>query len=247
MADGSPAAADREGSLKAITPVQFLWYVPTSSACSRMCFCIARSSCAFVERGCKSSEESSAYSLKKYRCGFPGGGHGPPYPICLKSFTPCRVPSGSDSSFAIFSGNARNVGGRFQTTQCTHVPAGASGSSTINARLFVPSGGVDHFRSGEKFSPWHVYCLGIEERSAKAELSIFMFAPLLAIADGIPRGGTKHWMIVDEYRREATVIIPAMKNKAAGHLGFPDIEDKFESREHRCQTGLSRQPQLTPG
>jgi hypothetical protein len=40
--------------------------------------------------------------------------------------------------------------------------------------------------------------LGIAERSAKAELSIFMFAPLLAIADGIPRGGTKHWMIVDE-------------------------------------------------
>jgi hypothetical protein len=73
-----------------------------------------------------------------------------------------------------------------------------------------------------------------------------MFAPLLAIADGIPRGGTKHWMMVDEYRREATATMPAMKNRAAGHLGFPGIEDKFESLERRCQTRFSRLPQLTP-
>jgi hypothetical protein len=92
-----------------------------------------------------------------------------------------------------------------------------------------------------------VCCLGIVERSLKAELSIFMFAPLLAIADGIPRGGTKHWMMVDEYRIEATATMPAMKNKAAGHLGFPGIENKFESREHRCQTGLSRLPRLILG
>ena len=105
----------------------------------------------------------------------------------------------------------------------------------------------DHFRSGEESSPSQVCCLGIVERSLKAELSIFMFAPLLAIADGIPRGGTKHWMMVDEYRIEATATMPAMKNKAAGHLGFPGIENKFESREHRCQTGLSRLPRLILG
>jgi hypothetical protein len=64
------------------------------------------------------------------------------------------------------------------------VPAGASGSSQISARLFAESGTPLHFSGGELFSPSHVFFVGIDSPSLKAVLDIssvivasFLFDP----------------------------------------------------------------------
>src|SRR5919197_2263590 len=60
--------------------------------------------------------------------------------------------------------------GRLNNTQCTHVPMGASGSSTINAKDFVPAGGSFHARAGEIFLPMQEYLAGMDCPFANASL-----------------------------------------------------------------------------
>src|SRR5439155_3775442 len=79
----------------------------------------------------------------------------------LKSFVPCSVPSASVSRFATPSGNAVADGGIPYITQCTHVPAGASGSSHTSARLLAWDGTPDHASGGETSSPLQVWRAGI--------------------------------------------------------------------------------------
>src|SRR5579862_9047367 len=52
-------------------------------------------------------------------------------------------------------------GGRFQITQCTKVPEGASGSSTTRAKAAVPAGAPLHSSAGEMSAPLQEYCVGI--------------------------------------------------------------------------------------
>jgi hypothetical protein len=47
-------------------------------------------------------------------------------------------------------------------TQCTHVPIGASGSSTIKAKDCVLAGGSFHARAGEIFLPMQEYFAGMD-------------------------------------------------------------------------------------
>ena len=63
------------------------------------------------------------------------------------------------------------------TTQCTQVPCGASGSSQINAKVFVPAGLSDHSRGGEISRLSQVYLAGIVSPSLNAELLIYIFFP----------------------------------------------------------------------
>ena len=56
------------------------------------------------------------------------------------------------------------------STQWTHVPLGASGSSAMGATLSVPSGTSLHLRGGETSSPSQVYLAGMVEPSVKAVL-----------------------------------------------------------------------------
>jgi hypothetical protein len=62
------------------------------------------------------------------------------------------------------------LAGMLYKTQCTHVPAGASGSSTISAKEFVLAGGSVHARLGEIFFPVHEYFAGIDCPVANASL-----------------------------------------------------------------------------
>src|SRR5260370_25952292 len=64
----------------------------------------------------------------------------------------------------------RALPGMLKATQCVQVPRGASGSSQISAKLSVPSGGSDHFNSGDKSGPSTVCREGIVFPSANAEL-----------------------------------------------------------------------------
>jgi hypothetical protein len=59
------------------------------------------------------------------------------------------------------------VGGMLYTTQWIRVQPGASGSSTIKAKLLVPSGADSHTRAGEISSPSQVYFEGILSFSLK--------------------------------------------------------------------------------
>ncbi len=70
----------------------------------------------------------------------------------------------------IAMGTARRTG--TYNTQCTHVPAGASGSSTISANDPVPAGGSFHVRAGEMFLPVQVYFAGMDCPLANASLLI---------------------------------------------------------------------------
>lgn len=90
----------------------------------------------------------------------PLGGHGPPYFISPKSLMPCKDSSGECPSL-----DPVEVGKMLKTTQWVHVPRGASGSSTISTRLFVPSGIPSHCSGGEIFSPSQVYFDGIDSFS----------------------------------------------------------------------------------
>jgi hypothetical protein len=60
--------------------------------------------------------------------------------------------------------------GMLYKTQCTHVPAGASGSSTISAKDFVLAGGSSQARAGEIFFPMHEYFAGMDCPFANASL-----------------------------------------------------------------------------
>src|SRR4029077_19104562 len=131
---------------------------------------MARSRSAFVAPDLRFSLVSSAYSLKKYRCGLPGGGHGPPYPIFPKSFRPCRAPLASCSCLGTRSGSSLASAGRSYKTQCTHVPAGASGSSMMRAKLPVFADGSCHSNFGETSCVSHVNFLGIVSPSEKSGL-----------------------------------------------------------------------------
>src|SRR5436309_4391743 len=56
------------------------------------------------------------------------------------------------------------------STQWTHVPTGASGSSTMRTRLFVPAGDAVHSSGGETSGPSPVYLAGIIAPAPKAGL-----------------------------------------------------------------------------
>src|SRR5207302_10861609 len=121
-----------------------------------------------------------AYTLKKYRCGLPRGGAGPPYPTYPKSFAPCRLPSLRSGSAGTASGSPRAVGGRSYSTQWTQVPRGASGSSQITTRLLVPGGGADQASGGDISMPSPVKCRGIGSPGRNAELVTVIVAVAVA-------------------------------------------------------------------
>src|SRR5262249_536067 len=99
-----------------------------------------------------------------------------------KLFVPCTKAFASALSPAAPSAISVTTGGMPKTTQCTQVPAGASGSSQISARLLVPLGGWLHFKGGETFLPSPVYCFGIgcPLRNAGLVTSNFMALPPFA-------------------------------------------------------------------
>jgi hypothetical protein len=65
----------------------------------------------------------------------------------------------------------------FQTAQCVNSPLGASGSSTINTRLFAPEGTSEICKGGLVLAPSHENFDGMFAPSWKAELVIFILAP----------------------------------------------------------------------
>src|ERR1019366_1490717 len=91
-------------------------------------------------------------------------------PIFLKLLRPCRVPSSNWSCLATASGSPCALAGRFHNTQCTHVPAGASGSSMISAKLTVPAGVPLHSSCGETSAASQECFFGITAPSANAVL-----------------------------------------------------------------------------
>src|SRR5215207_5677703 len=100
------------------------------------------------------------------------GGQGPPYPVRFQSFTPSRVPAGRSFVVALF-GSAVTDAGMSYNTQCTQVVfgalgSGASGSSTMRAKLFVPAGAPLHSRGGARSLPSQVYSLGMSSFGANA-------------------------------------------------------------------------------
>src|SRR5207237_3104414 len=70
----------------------------------------------------------------------------------------------------MFSGSSAVAAGRLYSTQWTHVPAGASGSSAISAKLTVPAGAPLQASGGETSAPSHVYLTGTADPSVKAVL-----------------------------------------------------------------------------
>src|SRR5271165_914817 len=90
-----------------------------------------------------------------------------------KSFLPCFAPEGS-VVVGTPSSNSRVWGGKLKRTQWTQVPRGASGSSQIRARLFVPEGGSDQRNGGDRSAPSPVYCFGMVAPGWNAVLVISM-------------------------------------------------------------------------
>src|ERR1051325_655351 len=82
-----------------------------------------------------------------------------------EEFLPTDMPL-----MSVLSGRLCRFAGMLYKTQCTHVPAGASGSSTISARDLVPAGGSFQARAGEIFFPTHEYFAGIDCPVANASL-----------------------------------------------------------------------------
>src|SRR5271166_2616934 len=83
-----------------------------------------------------------------------------------------------------FSGSRSAFAGIFQITQCTQVPAGASGSSMMRANEAAFEGWSLQVRAGEMSVAWQVNCLGMAAPEANAGL-----ARVKAMAEGPPFGG----------------------------------------------------------
>src|SRR5512135_793312 len=60
--------------------------------------------------------------------------------------------------------------GILNRTQCTQVPAGASGSSMMRAKDWAPAGGSPQVRAGETFFPTQEYFAGMDCPFTKASL-----------------------------------------------------------------------------
>ncbi len=89
------------------------------------------------------------------------------------SFIPTRVPGGRAPD-STPPGTPSLSGGMSHNTQCTQTRlgaagSGASGSSTIRARLRVPAGIPDQASGGDDSSPWQVCPAGIDPPCVKAE------------------------------------------------------------------------------
>src|SRR5450759_61716 len=107
------------------------------------------------------------------------GGQGPPYPVRPQSLRPASAPGGRPSRVASSASEVAD-GGRLYRIQCTQVVfgasgSGASGSSTISARLLVPAGTLDQASGGDRSSPSQVYRLGIAPPGANASLLMDSF------------------------------------------------------------------------
>src|ERR1035438_10903596 len=100
------------------------------------------------------------------------GGKGPPYSLRPKSFIPPRTSLVVLVLTRKFSGNSVIMTGILNKTQCTHVPAGASGSSQMRAKLGVLDGNPDHSTGGETLIPSQVYFDGINSFCLKTLLRI---------------------------------------------------------------------------
>src|ERR671935_1293709 len=139
---------------------------------------IACSSSVFARPAPSSRSASSAYRRKTYRWRpWPGGGHGPRYPVAPKSFCPsygARSPSLSPSV----------AGSSPQAIQCVKTPPGASGSSTTSANDRAPSGTFDQRSGGETSSPSQLWRLGIAWAFSNALLSSTNSA--ISRSDGAP-------------------------------------------------------------
>ncbi len=90
------------------------------------------------------------------------GGQTPPQPIAPKSLRIWRAPAGSSvlaappflATAPALAASAAVLAGRSTTSQC-HQPdwLGASGSCTVMAKLFVPSGAPCHASAGDSLRP----------------------------------------------------------------------------------------------
>src|SRR5688500_16938056 len=143
---------------------------------------MARSRSAFVARAPRSgSSMSSAYSLWKYRWR-PIGGQGPLYPVPPPSWRPSRAPAGSPEPLAP-SMSVLADAGMLYTTQCTQTRvgaagSGASGSSTMSARLRAPCGTPLHASGGEMSGPSQVKRDGIAPSATNAgEENVSIMSP----------------------------------------------------------------------
>src|SRR5439155_15527417 len=78
------------------------------------------------------------------------------------------LPSSSTGAGRTPSGRLDALDGTPYSTQCTQVPAGASGSSHTSAKLLVPGGGSVQASGGERSSPSQVCLRGIVSPGLKA-------------------------------------------------------------------------------
>ena len=76
------------------------------------------------------------------------------------------------------------VGSMLNIVQWTQIPAGASGSSRISARLFASSGVPVIVSGGFIFSPSHVYLAGIFSLLLNAVLEIFILIEVIGALAG---------------------------------------------------------------
>src|SRR5205823_922798 len=74
--------------------------------------------------------------------------------------------------------------------QWRKVPEGASGSSTINAKLFVPAGGSAHSSGGERSCPSAVYLAGMVFSRRQLGNEVAKIAPI-----DIGKNSADHWIM----------------------------------------------------
>src|SRR4029077_6736391 len=101
----------------------------------------------------------------------PGGGHGPPYLLFPKSFTPCTAWEGG-----LFAPISVRSGTTFHISQRVKLPTGASGSSTINTRLLASLGTPSIFNVGLMSLSSQVKRSGMFSPSLKSGLLSFIGA-----------------------------------------------------------------------
>src|SRR5512139_2366818 len=85
------------------------------------------------------------------------------------------------------SGRLRASAGMLNNTQWTHVPPGASGSSMMSAKDWVPAGGSFHASAGEMSLPVQAYLAGMDCPFVNASLvsSRDMLASVAGISDDL--------------------------------------------------------------
>lgn len=212
-----------------------LAYTPINSVWARIFPDITSSNLSLEKPEVTSNVSESAYTLKIYLW-VPLGGHGAHRANSPREFWPKTAVA---KSFWEISWVTHSTG-IFTNKRWFQTPAGASGSSTMRARVLASSGIPSTVNVGKRPSPSQVYWEGISPLSAK---SVMIFIDRVeegksALSMSFPPEHVTSWGFSPKEKNPepSELGVPCFTNVSPSHIRLSSGENTLSPTRTRTQT-----------